>query len=542
MDKLTDYIRWVGSLDFQSYPFREADALVLCIISYYDLSPLFEKNDKVYVRDCLPMIESGEAKLRITGGDMGQGEIFEAAVRSRRYGGLALCDYRDLIREEPALQFSAVTFRDEDRFGFIAYRGTDATLAGWKEDFMISFTKTEAQHLALEYAEEQIRSGGAANWYIGGHSKGGNQALYAACMLSQEAWDQITRVYLLDGPGLCPDVMDITLVYRIDAKTTRIIPEFDVVGKLFEPKITDTRIVKCDAEGILQHALPFWLLDHGDLAETDKNDPLSLWLNETMDNWIGGIPQEERPVFIDEFFDALYAGGVKTLDDMDFDAIYAALVSLSGKSETTKQALSELPKRVIFDDVLEDAKTKGILQWAKTSPIARALLLILCGIGTILASAKVLDIAAMTLAISLALLQTVLTVRRLVKNQWKLDGLRERFLLTILLIALCVVIFIKEQATFLLGSVIFGILFLAAGYISGENFAREKHDRFLHILYLAEAILSFLFGVSFLVIPEATVYAYALAVGIIMIADGCLRLGRLFLLWRQKNKHNRKSV
>ena len=94
----------------------------------------------------------------------------------------------------PPLQFSAVCFHGKN-WSFLAFRGTDSTLAGWKEDFQISVARTGAQELAYEYAEKHLT--GKQKWYIGGHSKGGNLALYAACMLSPEQWDKVERMYLL---------------------------------------------------------------------------------------------------------------------------------------------------------------------------------------------------------------------------------------------------------------------------------------------------------------------------------------------------------
>lgn len=525
LSRLDDYIRWVGALDFAACPFREADALVLCVISYFDLGPVFaDERSPVYVRDCLKMLEAGEARLCITGGDMGNAAIFEAAARSERFGGLVMTDFDDIIRNEPAVQFSAVTFHDP-RFSFVAYRGTDATLAGWKEDCMISFTQTEAQRMAVEYAERVIKAyDGDRAWYIGGHSKGGNQALYAACMLSPAAWERVAHVFLLDGPGLCPEVMDVGLIDRIDAKTTRIIPEFDVIGKLFEPKITDTRIVKSYREGVTQHSLASWLIDHGSLSHAEENDPHSVWFCETINDWIGTISQEARPSFVDELFAALGAGGADTLDDMGPEELQAALIGMVKSSAETKRTLASLPRRMIFEDALDTPKHEDIWTRLKTDHLIHSLLLIACGVFIFFASGSILDIAAMILVGSLALLQVVLTVRRLVKNHWKLEAMRERIILTIVLLALCAVIFIKEQAMFLMGSMIFGALFLVGAYSSSEKAAAERDDTFLRVLYIIEAGLAAVYGVSFLLIPQATVYAFAMSIGVTMVADGLIRL------------------
>ena len=346
MDTLTDYVRWMGDFPISMTGFRNVDALVLCALSYFDLSPVFASGaERVRVRDCAGMIDEGRVKVMITGGDKGYPELLAAAAASKRFGELTMSDYCDIFRPDPPLQFSAVCFHDDTDFSFLAYRGTDNSLAGWKEDFMISFMRTEAQELALRYAREHIRQG--RRWYIGGQSKGSNLALYAACLLGEEQWNAVERVYLLDGPGFCPEVLDPYLLEHIDAKTTQIVPRFCIIGKLFAPEITDTKIVCSSAGGFMQHALITWGVDHGGLAEAEEHDAESLIANEAIDEWITGISQADRKVFVDELFDTLSAGGAETLDEIRTggrEGLEAIVKRLAEASETTKRTLSNLPK------------------------------------------------------------------------------------------------------------------------------------------------------------------------------------------------------
>lgn len=346
MDKLSDYIRWMGDFPIAATGFRDADALVLSALAYIDLSPVFAGGaEDVPLSACAAMVESGRLRVMITGPDDGYPELLRLAAASRRFGELRMSGYVDVLRAEPPLQFSAVCFRDDTNLAFLAYRGTDNTLVGWKEDFMISFRRTEAQELALRYAEEHVTR--ERRWRIGGQSKGGNLALYAACLLSAEKWDAVEHVYLLDGPGLCPKVMDGRLVERIDAKTTQVLPCFCVVGKLFAPRITDTRIIRSAEHGLLQHALISWGIDHGGLALAERHDPESLLVNEAMDEWIGAMSQSERIAFVNELFDVLAAGGAQTLDELGKggpDGLEAVLRRLVEASESTKHSLTELPR------------------------------------------------------------------------------------------------------------------------------------------------------------------------------------------------------
>ncbi len=378
MDKLIDYVKWMGELDFDAYPFREADALVLCVASYFDLSSAFSGNllqdpaakGMPLFRDCLPEIEKSDAKLMITGGDMGNGELFEAAARSRRFGNLRMSSYVDMVSKEADLQFAAVCFhydpeqpchRDTRPFSFIAFRGTDSTLVGWKEDFMISFTRPKAQLLSAEYAKNLIEEDAALkpdspgrDWYIAGHSKGGNLAMYAACMLPDRDLERVTRIFNLDGPGFCPEVLDLKLLDRIDPKTTRIVPEFEVIGKIFEPKITDVRVVKSYRKGMDQHSLPSWMVEYGALSDAEKMDPRASWLGDNLSEWISAIPHQDREKFIDELFDALAAGGADDLDHVKAENLKDAMIALSKTSQLTKYALTSLPARLFNRDSLEE--------------------------------------------------------------------------------------------------------------------------------------------------------------------------------------------
>lgn len=349
MDDLSDYIQWMGDHPFSATGFHEADALILCIISYFDLAPVFEKRSGAHrVKDCADMLSEGHARLLITGKDVGYRRILELAAASQRFGQLRMTNYVDRSRSQPPLQFSALCFHDEGDLSFLAYRGTDNSLAGWKEDFMISFCRTEAQEMALQYARAHLKPG--RRWLLGGHSKGGNLALYAACLLEDELWQRVEHVYLLDGPGLCPEVMDLSCMERIDPRTTRIIPGFSVVGKLFEPQIADTRIVRSSAKGLMQHSLVTWGIDHGGLALLDRGEPAGQLINAAVNDWIADISQEDRVTFTDELFDALAAGGARNLDQLEAEGpggLEAVLRSLEKSSAVTKKTLGDLPRRMV---------------------------------------------------------------------------------------------------------------------------------------------------------------------------------------------------
>ena len=369
MDHLVDYIQWMGEIPYSALPFNEADALVLCMLSYFDLAPMFPGGGQgpLPVRACQRLIDENKVRVLLVGKDRGFQKILECAVRTSRYGDLEIRDFEELNREDPPLQFAAMSFCSPD-FRFVAFRGTDNTLAGWEEDFMISFTVTEAQKLAADYTARALQDERAC--ILGGHSKGGNLALYAACTMPEESWEKVTHLYLLDGPGICPEVMDDSAIRRIDAKTTKIQPAFSVVGKLFDPVISDSRIVQSSASGFVQHSLDTWGIDHGKLLLAEGPNPRSVWINNLLDRWISGISQEDRPVFVRELFDALAADGAKSLDELDDRGIEGFEVMLAKflcSSEVTRKTVFDLPKRAILGEYYDAIMQKGLTGWLRDS-------------------------------------------------------------------------------------------------------------------------------------------------------------------------------
>ena len=348
MDGLSDYIQWLGDYPFSAVPFQDVDAVILCLLSYCDYTPLFERSDTAALRDCQRMIDADAVRIQRIGAVEPFMQILKAAVASRRFGDLQMSGFVDIMIPEEAIQFAALTFQSEAGWAFIAYRGTDSTLAGWKEDFMISFKRTQAQELARQYAENRIDSEKA--WYIGGHSKGGNLALYATCMLPEGMRASVRRMYVLDGPGICPEVVDPATVDRVQSLATCIVPGFSIIGKLFDPHIHDTHVVQSSASALDQHDPATWGVDHGKLAELEANDPHSTFINKILGRWIGDLPLADREAFVTDLFDALGASGAQTVEELmaqGYKGYEAMSNRLRDSSDTSKRVLKDLSHQAL---------------------------------------------------------------------------------------------------------------------------------------------------------------------------------------------------
>ncbi|MBQ5640645.1 MAG: DUF2974 domain-containing protein, partial [Ruminococcus sp.] len=189
MANVFDYLQWRGDLLFSQDGFHTVDALILSRLSYIQLDGILGENESVTVRKAAEKFFADETRAEqvLWKGDA---ELLQAAAQSARFGDLVLSDYVNIVDGETKMQFSAVVI-DVDGRQFLSYRGTDNTVVGWQEDFAL-FTQfpLPSQIKALEYFEHAAaRFDG--RFILGGHSKGGNLAVYAAAFCEQALRDRI---------------------------------------------------------------------------------------------------------------------------------------------------------------------------------------------------------------------------------------------------------------------------------------------------------------------------------------------------------------
>lgn len=576
MDTLIDYVRWMGEFDFTQKPMNEVDALVICQIGYLDMKPVYkvpgvgtpdvknvgtadeaaEKIEKVdpktrlSVREITDRIDAAGLKynIRTVGPDNGQVELQRLAASSKRFGEIICRDYVDEFDNDMALQFSAVTF-EVAGLNFICFCGTDHTIAGWKEDFMISFTHTGAQDRAVQYAEEIIAQDPSKKYILCGQSKGGNLALYAACMINDESWEKVEHVYYLDGPGLCPEVTKLSKLDRIQDRTTCIGPEYAIIGKLFPVEIKDTRIVKSSLGGMMQHAMYSWGVDHGELATVPKNDPRSTWVNQVIDKWLTGISQEERKEFVNELFDALSnKGELQTLDEIgSVDSVENVLVNMLTLSPRARKIAMELPRVAMLSqeaqkdvqDTIATVKKRGPIEWFTQSEVARGVVTILAGGIIAFLSQFIVNLLFILPLLVVSAGVVFFTVRRLYRSHWNFES--ERFAVTtsILLVVGLIVLLVKDQAIFLLGTMMLGILMMVFAYNMMSKIP-STNERFAKWIVIFETIFAAVFGLSFLIIPEHVVTVFALSIGVAMVVDGVVHV--VHARWAKEEKKKISSA
>lgn len=336
---------------FETRPFCSVDSLILSALSY------------IHFPDVLPEIEGWKG---MTLQQLYRAEFFEemfhgiltaedtqklfvAIAASPRFRNIRVMGYTEQFDPVTEKQFSAVSFQISPALCYIAFRGTDSTFIGWKEDFNMAFKcPIPSQEEAVRYLEKAaLYCSGTI--YTGGHSKGGNLAVYASAMCRKNVQNRIERIFSHDGPGFMEETLESEEFQKILPKVEKTMPQSSIVGFLLENQ-KDYRIVKSNQiGGIMQHDPYTWILDHHDFVYQEKLTKDAKYADRTLSDWLKQISEEDRERFIDSLYSVLNTNHLMTLEDFRADwykNIPAAIHAASQLDADTKKFLMHTLKEL----------------------------------------------------------------------------------------------------------------------------------------------------------------------------------------------------
>lgn len=318
MGNIMDYISWRGDLSFAQSPFNEVDNLILACFSYVNLDGIpavsgqkgieLKKLVKEFKKlHTIKELEADKSFIRLAPFMM-----FEMA-KSVRFGNCVIRNYVNEIVTEAEQQFSAVEIVLDDGTSYISFRGTDDTIIGWKEDFNLSTGVVPAQERAVEYMQ-RISDKAYGMLRAGGHSKGGNLAIYGSVMC-KSAHDKILEIYSNDGPGFSKEFQESPETAEMMPKIIRIIPEYSIIGTLLEHE-KQPIIVASTSRGLLQHDGFSWEVQGPGLVRRDSLNKTALRFIEILHKWIDGMDTEQKRLLIEDLFATLQASGYENLSEV----------------------------------------------------------------------------------------------------------------------------------------------------------------------------------------------------------------------------------
>lgn len=283
MANMLDYLAWRGDLTFAERPFNEVDNLILSELAYLKLGRVGPKagdGQIVLLRDLWPLCEKDEIAQYTPTNDPRL--ALRAAAQTARFGGIGVSDSVDELDLEKQVQFAAVTFHLGDGSVYVGFRGTDSTLIGWREDFNTTYlSETPGQAMAVQYLEAAAeRCRGLLR--VGGHSKGGNLAVYASAFAPESVRYRIREVYSNDGPGFNSKVTETMEYQTILDKVILFMPETSMVGILLNNK-DEKNIIRSDASGHRQHNPYTWQVRGTAFERAQKQTTTSTFLDGATD-------------------------------------------------------------------------------------------------------------------------------------------------------------------------------------------------------------------------------------------------------------------
>ena len=330
MANILDYLNWRGDLTLAQSPFNEVDNLILAELSFVNFTGIVPGPGG---GEGVPLHAAAEAFFRShEGGDMGMGVLVPDEIptllrkmaecpRFREMKVNCFCDHLDVRKAE---QFAAVTVELGDGSIYLSLRGTDDTIAGWKEDFLLGCQpEVPAQKKAVAYVKAVAAQYPRRKLMLGGHSKGGNLAVYGGIFVPLAIQRRISAVWSNDGPGFYGAVLETPQHARLEGRVHSIVPKSSVVGMLLEHEESYT-VVDSDQVGLWQHDGFSWqVLGTGfvtlrEVSRQGRRNDLAL------KEWVRRLPVDQREKFVDGLFEVLTASGATTLTDLKEDGFRAA--------------------------------------------------------------------------------------------------------------------------------------------------------------------------------------------------------------------------
>ena len=311
---ILDYVDFRGDILFSERPLNEVDNLIFSELSYLELADIFgnDQGNEFTISEICQIYGPLRNNLEYPFSD--PWPLLEKCGHSARFGNVKVKYFINEASKDLHSQFSAVTFiYDENRI-YVAFRGTDGNIEGWREGFSFSFLdQTEGQRRAVEYLNMAgFRESGEI--VAGGHSKGGNFAEYAAAFCYVSVRERVRMIYSNDGPGFNDDILDSDEYRSILPKTVKIMPEASIVGSMLSGNET-VKYIKGTEKGLIQHDPFYWSVKGVGFEPSERKASAGI-AEKTLSDWIYGMGPDERKRFTDAIFEVIDDSGISSLADL----------------------------------------------------------------------------------------------------------------------------------------------------------------------------------------------------------------------------------
>ena len=361
MGTIFDYLDWRGDIPFSEVPVGEVDNLIFSQICYVDFNKMVPASLTARPVGLLTAAKRYMNAHKEKGDAAALGAIMPPEIitlmtksaRSSRFNETNLIGYVNKISDNEQKQFSALTFLIGEDTCFVAFRGTDDTIIGWKESFNMSFmSPIPAQTEAVKYLESVADAFPERKLYVGGHSKGGNLAVWAAVKCAQSVNERIVTIYNNDGPGFNSEFIESEQYANTRERIRTLVPQSSIVGMLLEHE-ERYEVVQSTYSGLLQHNSFSWEIMGGRFIHMDTITEESKRIDSTLKNWLAELDIDKRRQLLDSLYDILSSNNAKTLTDLNADKLSLVKAWNNLDSDSRKMI------RRFISLIIKNSKTKS---------------------------------------------------------------------------------------------------------------------------------------------------------------------------------------
>jgi hypothetical protein len=360
MANMVDYLAWRGDVPFEISPWNEIDGLLVATISYLNFHGGRDpKGWTLEEMSRIDLIQEGN-----TSTFAGRKTVFQAMASGARFRGCRLHHAIAMTDPEIGMQFSAMCLDLPDGSMCVAFRGTDNTVVGWREDFDMAYTtRVPAQEAAILYLRRAAALSKAPLRLVG-HSKGGNLAVYAAAFASKRVQDRIESIISYDGPGMNRETSQSEGYLRIKDKIRSFIPQTSIIGLLMDFYKPYT-VVRSTASGLSQHDPMSWQVYGKRFEELEAIDRTASVTCETLHELLANSTPEQRGAFVDTMFrmaDKTKATKMSELLNEKFRSLIRMANGRKEVSPESKRVFNRLVAQAVtlgFGNVVERVRGRG---------------------------------------------------------------------------------------------------------------------------------------------------------------------------------------
>ncbi len=330
MPSIQDYLDWRGDVPATGDNINEVDNMIFCLLAYVNFEKVYERippETEMTLREVAKeyFFTHDEKENRPLGLIVPTDilPLFRRLAETPRYSDIRVFGYINEICPRREMQFSAVTFGLNDGSLFVAFRGTDDSIIGWKEDFKLSYMdEVPAQAKATAYLNALPPEDTVI--FVGGHSKGGNLAVWGATHARPDVQARISRVYCNDGPGFTGEMLKSEAYLGMADRVIFLVPQSSLVGLLLA---NDGRyhIVKSRNVGIFQHDGLSWEVMGPSFVRSEKLTGRGVRTDTVVRERIERMSREDRQSLVEMFFEVLSSTGATTLTELVEDSAKNAL-------------------------------------------------------------------------------------------------------------------------------------------------------------------------------------------------------------------------